>query len=168
MRSNIIIFISGLIFAVGLGLSGMTQPSKVIGFLDFIGNWDPSLMLVMAGAVGVYFISQRLILRRRAAPMYANKFQLPTRADIDWQLIAGAALFGVGWGLAGFCPGPAIVSLVSGNEFVIAFVVSMAAGMYVFGALDTRFTREPDSGAGAFERAMMVELEREDKAHHLP
>lgn len=168
MRSNIAIFVGGFIFAIGLGVSGMTQPSKVVGFLNFIGNWDPSLIFVMAGAVMVYFIAQRLILHTRDNPVFESKFQLPTRVDIDWQLIAGAALFGAGWGLVGFCPGPAIVSVVSGNAQVLVFVVSMAAGMYLFAALHTRYEREPDGGAGVFEHATMVELEAEDKAHHLP
>ncbi len=143
-------FLVGLIFSVGLYLSGMTQPSKVIGFLDIAGNWDPSLALVMFGAVVTYFIGQRFILKRDT-PVLAKSYGLPTRVDIDGRLLAGSAMFGVGWGLAGFCPGPALASLVTFDPNIFIFVISMTLGMYVYGTLDTRFTSEPDGGAGAFE-----------------
>lgn len=148
--TNLIIFACGILFSIGLFLSGMTQPEKVTGFLDFIGNWDPSLMLVMAGAVTTYFTLSRFTLKREA-PVMTEKFSLPTRVDIDGRLIAGAALFGFGWGLVGFCPGPALASLVTLNPAVWIFVMSMSMGMYVYGALDTRYKGEPDGGAGALE-----------------
>lgn len=150
--SNIVIFSIGVVFSIGLALSGMTQPTKVTGFLDFLGDWDPSLLLVMLGAVTTYFTLSRMILKRRQ-PVLAEKFALPTRVDIDGRLVAGAAMFGFGWGMVGFCPGPALASLVTLNSSVWIFVISMTAGMYIYGTLDTRFRNEPDGGAGALEPA---------------
>lgn len=126
-----IVLISGVVFGVGLVLSGMTQPSKVVGFLDFFGDWDPSLAFVMGGAVLVNIVLFRLIFRRKR-PLFAEKFHLPTRSDIDWQLVTGAAFFGVGWGIAGYCPGPAITSMVSLQAPAFIFVIAMAAGMFLF------------------------------------
>ena len=150
------VFFSGLLFSLGICISGMAQPDKVTGFLDFVGDWDPSLMLVMAGAVSTYFILQRLILKRRA-PVLSRKFSLPTRRDIDGRLVAGAALFGIGWGLIGFCPGPALVSLVTFDEAVWIFVISMSLGMYIYGSLDARYAGQPDGGAGYMEIVREVE-----------
>jgi len=141
-------FVSGLIFAIGLALSGMTQPAKVTAFLDLTGNWDPSLAFVMGGAILAYAPLYRLI-RRRQAPLFAAAFAIPTRADIDPRLIGGAALFGVGWGLGGFCPGPAIVSLASGHISVVTFVASMLAGMYLFKLVDNLKTRHAPAGRKA-------------------
>lgn len=124
-------FIVGLIFAIGLGIGGMTQPAKVIGFLDIFGEWDPSLIFVMIGALIVHIILYRMI-RRRSSPLFAEKFQIPTRRDIDRQLVLGAILFGGGWGLAGFCPAPAITSLASLQIAPLVFVLSMLAGMGIF------------------------------------
>lgn len=121
----------GLLFGAGLLISGMTQPDKVLGFLDIFGAWDATLAFVMAGAVIVTSIGFALA-RRRGAPMLATKLQWPTRNDIDAALLAGAALFGIGWGLVGLCPGPAIVNLASLSLPVIVFVVAMAAGMLGF------------------------------------
>lgn len=132
MKVLLVSFLSGTVFALGLGISGMTRPIKVIGFLDFAGNWDASLALVMVGAIAVYFTAYRLI-RRRSAPLLAEKFSVPERRDIDRNLIVGAAIFGAGWGLGGFCPGPAITSLASGAAPV--FVMAMAAGMYLHSML---------------------------------
>jgi uncharacterized protein len=125
-------FISGVVFALGLGISGMTRPIKVIGFLDFFGNWDASLAFVMLGAIGVYFVAYRLS-RTMRSPILAATFSIPARTGVDARLLGGAALFGAGWGLAGFCPGPAITSLASGSAPVVAFVASMAAGIYLHG-----------------------------------
>ncbi len=118
----------GLLFGTGLLISGMTQPDKVLGFLDIFGAWDATLAFVMAGAVLVTSIGFALA-RRRGTPMLANKLQWPTRNDIDAPLLSGAALFGIGWGLVGLCPGPAIVNLASLSLPVIVFVVAMAVGM---------------------------------------
>lgn len=131
MNSRIAAFASGLVFALGLGLSGMTQPAKVTAFLDIAGKWDPSLSFVMMGAILVHVVFYRLI-RRRPTPLFTSTFVIPTRTDIDARLVGGAALFGVGWGLGGFCPGPAITSLASGNTAVVTFVISMLVGMYLF------------------------------------
>lgn len=150
MLPNIIIFLSGFAFSIGLAVSGMTQPEKVIGFLDFVGNWDPSLMMVLLGAVVTYFISQRLILKREQS-VFGDQFQLPTRMDIDTPLVAGAAMFGTGWGLVGFCPGPALVSGVTGNPQVLIFVLSMSLGMYLFSSLHLRYSNEPDGGASPLD-----------------
>jgi len=141
-------FISGLIFAVGLGLGGMTQPAKVTAFLDITGNWDPSLAFVMGGAILVYAPLYRLI-RRRQSPLFARVFSIPTRADVDPLLIGGSALFGIGWGLGGFCPGPAVVALASGHIAVITFVAAMLAGMYLFKLVDNFRTRPAPVGRKA-------------------
>jgi uncharacterized membrane protein YedE/YeeE len=135
MKSAWLAFICGVVFAAGLGISGMTQPGKVTAFLDFAGAWDPSLLFVMAGAVGVYAVGYRLVVRR-PKPLFADAFQLPKARDLDRPLLLGAALFGVGWGLAGFCPGPALTSLVSLRAEPWTFGVSMLAGMAIFEAVD--------------------------------
>ena len=124
-------FGSALLFGLGLGISGMTLPSKVIGFLDVTGPWDPTLAFVMMGAIFVHGISFRLITKR-TSPFLTTSFRLPTRNDIDSRLIIGALVFGLGWGLAGFCPGPAIVGLVSGIPAVFVFVASMLVGIYAY------------------------------------
>ena len=123
-------FFSAVIFGLGLGLSGMTLPTKVIGFLDVTGNWDPSLAFVMIGAIVVHSVSYRLIMKRKS-PILTTAFQIPTKRQIDLKLILGSLLFGAGWGLGGFCPGPAIVASVSGATSVLLFVASMVAGIYL-------------------------------------
>lgn len=135
--NHLVAFIAALIFGIGLGVSGMTLPSRVIGFLDVTGDWDPSLALVMLGAVTVYAVSYRFIMKR-SRPVLAEKFQIPTRRDIDWKLLLGSAIFGIGWGLGGFCPGPALVGVVSAKPAVVVFVISMIAGMYLYGFFDRR------------------------------
>jgi uncharacterized membrane protein YedE/YeeE len=124
-------FIVGVIFSFGLGISGMTQTHVVKGFLDLFGNWNPNLMGVMAGAIGVHALLYRFILKR-GAPLLETKFHLPTRKDIDKKLILGAALFGLGWGWAGICPGPGLVGLMSGNQNFVWFIISMLVGMSVY------------------------------------
>lgn len=121
-------FLSGVVFAIGLGLSGMTRPEKVIGFLDIAGDWDPTLAFVMGGAVLVSGLVFPWILRRRA-PLLNARFELPTERTLTAELLVGSALFGVGWGLSGYCPGPALVSLVTGSGSVAIFVASMAIGL---------------------------------------
>ncbi|HET7501457.1 MAG TPA: DUF6691 family protein [Kofleriaceae bacterium] len=120
--------LSGALFGAGLMVAGMTQPARVIGFLDPLAGWDPSLGFVMAGAVAVYAVAYAQI-RRRDQPWFDARFHVPTRADIDLPLVAGAAIFGVGWGLGGLCPGPGLVSAAAGNPSAIAFVLAMIAGM---------------------------------------
>ena len=123
-------FIVGLLFGLGLILSGMTDPGKVIGFLDLSGAWDPSLALVMGGAIGVGFFAFALA-RRRTRAFLGGAMQLPTRRDIDRPLVVGSLVFGVGWGLAGFCPGPALVSAGAGHVQALVFTLAMLAGMAV-------------------------------------
>jgi uncharacterized membrane protein YedE/YeeE len=135
VKRLVVAYVCGLAFAVGLGVSGMTHPSKVLAFLDFTGDWDPSLAVVMASGVLVNLVCFRLAARR-GAPLLAPSFALPARTAVDRALVGGAALFGVGWGLGGFCPGPAIVSVVTGATPVVAFVVAMLLAMGVFDAME--------------------------------
>lgn len=130
MLRNLVALFIGLLFGAGLLLSGMTQPAKVLGFLDWLGAWDPSLLFVMGGAVLVYGIAYRVILRRER-PLLADAFVLPSRSTIDGKLVGGAALFGLGWGLGGYCPGPSIVSLASGVLDAFVLVVATGAGMWI-------------------------------------
>lgn len=125
----------GFVFAIGLGLSGMTQPGKVVGFLDLFGAWDPSLLFVMAGAVMVHFVTYRLI-RKRSSPLFSAEWHVPTKKDVTPALVAGSFLFGVGWALAGYCPGPAVTSLASFGGRPAIFVASMLVGMVAFKQFD--------------------------------
>ena len=120
--------ITGLLFGLGLCLSGMTNPAVVQGFLDIAGDWNPALIFVMAGGVVVTVFGYRLLVPK-ARPLWASGFSLPAAPAIDAPLLSGAAIFGVGWGLAGYCPGPAVVSLASGRSGVFIFVLAMLAGM---------------------------------------
>jgi uncharacterized membrane protein YedE/YeeE len=134
-RQMLVAFVAGLLFAVGLGIAGMTSPAKVLAFLDmFGGSWDPSLMFVMGGAILVYAPVYRL-LKDRDAPKFAERFHWPTANDIDVKLVLGAALFGIGWGLSGLCPGPALVAVVTGAVPLLVFVAAMLAGMLAHWAL---------------------------------
>jgi uncharacterized protein len=126
----------GLMFGAGLLISGMTQPEKVLGFLDIFGAWDATLAFVMAGAVAVAAAGFALA-RRRGAPVFAPGHLWPARSDIDTPLVAGAVLFGLGWGLVGICPGPALVNLAGLSLPIVVFVVAMALGMVGFGLLPT-------------------------------
>lgn len=128
-------FIVGLLFGWGLLLSGMTDPGKVQGFLDLFGAWDPSLALVMGGAIAVGFFAFALA-RRRTTSFLGSALQMPTSRDIDKPLVVGSLIFGAGWGLAGFCPGPALVSMASGEVKALVFVAAMLAGMLGFKLLD--------------------------------
>lgn len=130
MRQNLVSLLAGLIFGAGLTISGMTRPDKVIGFLDVLGGWDPSLAFVMVGAIAVHFLAYRLV-PRLPRPLMGERFALPTRKDIDRRLVVGAALFGAGWGLGGYCPGPAITSAVSGAIPTLTFLGAMLAGMWL-------------------------------------
>lgn len=127
-KKNFIAFFSGLLFATGLGISGMTQPQKVIAFLDLVGTWDPSLMFVMGGALMVHFISYRIIKKWRR-PIVEESWHIPTTTKITKPLIFGSLLFGIGWGLSGFCPGPAIVSLGTGSLKAIIMVCAINLGI---------------------------------------
>ena len=145
-------FVSGVTFALGLGISGMTRPGKVVAFLDVGGAWDPSLALVMLGAISTHALLLRPILARRT-PLLAPRFALLTRRAIDRRLVAGAALFGIGWGLAGFCPGPAITSLVGGHVEPLVFVAAMLAGMSLYERVLAPVSgATPDADAGTHRR----------------
>lgn len=128
--NRLIEFLVGLLFGVGLILSGMTDPGKVIGFLDLAGPWDPSLALVMGGAVLVGIFAFALA-KKRTSSFLGSAMHLPTARDIDARLLVGSLVFGIGWGLAGFCPGPALVSMGSGTRAGLLFSLSMLAGMAV-------------------------------------
>jgi len=130
-------FLIGLLFGFGLILSGMTDPGKVIGFLDLFGTWDPSLAFVMGGAVAVGVVAFGWA-KKRTANVLGSAMRLPTSDDIDARLILGSVLFGAGWGLAGFCPGPALVSLGAGQDKAVVFVIGMVLGMLVFEVLERR------------------------------
>jgi uncharacterized membrane protein YedE/YeeE len=134
-------FVVGLLFGLGLMLSGMTDPGKVIGFLDLFGTWDPSLALVMGGAIMVGFFAFT-VAKKRTATFLGGALRLPTNMDLDKKLVIGSLLFGAGWGLAGFCPGPALVSMADGQPKALVFVLAMLVGMLGFELMD-RFVHAP-------------------------
>jgi hypothetical protein len=136
-RSYVVAFITGLLFAIGLGIAGMTNPNKVLNFLDVFGDWDPSLALVMGGAILVYAPVYRR-LKGEQAPKFGERFHWPTKSDIDTKLVVGSILFGIGWGIAGFCPGPAIVAAASGQAATLAFFAAMVLGMLAQGFIARR------------------------------
>jgi uncharacterized protein len=152
--SRAIEFLVGLLFGWGLLLSGMTDPGKVQGFLDLFGAWDPSLALVMGGAIAVGFFAFALA-KKRTVTFAGGVLKLPTSRDIDQRLVVGSLIFGAGWGLAGFCPGPAIVSMASGQAKAVVFVLAMLGGMLLFKWLDAAGTRrqhrltQPPAGPSA-------------------
>lgn len=141
MHRQLAAFVSGLLFALGLGLSGMTNANTVLSFLDISETWNPTLAFVMLGAIGVNVFAFRAILRR-SRPLFDTRFYIPQRTDIDRSLVSGAALFGLGWGLSGYCPGTALTSLSTLDDTAIIFVVSMALGMFLHGQ-PTERTRIP-------------------------
>ena len=141
MPRTFVALFAGMLFGLGLAISGMMNPAKVVGFLDVAGGWDPTLAFVMGGALLVTVPAFRLILGR-PRPILADGFALPTKSALDGRLLGGAALFGVGWGLSGFCPGPAVAALVTGLTPVFAFVAAMMAGMVLYAWVFER----PDRG----------------------
>ncbi len=136
-------FFLGLLFGLGLIISGMSNPAKVLNFLDLFGTWDPSLAFVMGGAVIVTYLGYASVLKREA-PLLAKSFLTPTRTDLDARLITGAALFGIGWGLGGFCPGPAFTALPLAATGTLYFVPAMLAGMWV-GRFTPNLTQQASS-----------------------
>lgn len=148
-RKSLVAFAVGVLFALGLGIGGMTDPAKSFGFFDVGGllagswsDWDPTLAFVMAGALIVYLALYQLAVRR-AAPVFGESLEIPTRRDIDRRLVVGALLFGAGWGLSGFCPGPGLTSLVTGNSAVLVFVLAMTAGMFLHEGFDRLLAGRP-------------------------
>jgi uncharacterized membrane protein YedE/YeeE len=132
MKTVLAAFFSGTLFGAGLAWSGMTNPARVLGFLDITGNWDPTLMLVMVGALAISGPLFPLVLRR-PRPVLAALFNLPSKRDLDGRLLIGAMVFGIGWGLAGLCPGPAIAGLITGSPAILLFLAAMLAGMWLAG-----------------------------------
>lgn len=139
MRNVALAYGVGLLFGVGLLVSGMARPDKVVGFLDVTGAWDPSLAFVMVGAIAVHAVAYRFVPRLRA-PLWAARWGIPTRRDVDWRLLVGAALFGAGWGLGGYCPGPAFTGLATGAASTLLFTGAMLAGMWAFTLWETSRT----------------------------
>ena len=137
MKNNLAAWVVGFVFATGLGISGMTNPDKVIGFLNIFGGWDPSLMFVMAGSIFVHFFSYRIITKRKN-PLLSPQWHVPKKSKVTVSLISGSLIFGIGWGLAGYCPGPAITSLSALNPQTYIFVLGMLIGMYAFKFADKK------------------------------
>ena len=140
---NLITLITGLIFGIGLIMSGMTNPAKVQNFLDFFGNWDPSLALVMGGVIFITMPGFWLV-QKRQSPFFEKLFYFPTKVDLDFRLLVGAAIFGIGWGLGGFCPGPAITSILTGSKGTFLFVITMLLGMVLAKSLVVALERKRD------------------------
>lgn len=134
--------LAGLVFGLGLMVSGMTNPAKVTGFLDLAGTWDPSLAFVMGGAIGVGLVAFRWA-RTRSRAVLGGPMQLPAARQIDRRLVLGGLTFGVGWGLAGYCPGPALASLATGGSKPLIFTAAMLVGMVIFEVLERRASRRP-------------------------
>lgn len=134
-KRHLLAFFVGLLFAAGLAVSQMTRPDRVIGFLDIFGDWDPTLLGVMGGGVLVYFLLFERVTNR-PTPVFSDIFRIPERNEITSRLVIGSALFGIGWGIAGYCPGPALTSIPSGFTDVLIFVAAMAAGMLLFRLYD--------------------------------
>jgi len=156
MKVKIGAFLGGSLFGVGLAIAGMTQPAKIIGFFDFLGSWDPSLAFVMLGAIVVYTPVYRWAIRTWQRPIWAPAFSLPTRKDIDARLIIGSAIFGVGWGLGGYCPGPALTSVGAGSEQAFTFGAAMLVGVGVY-QLFTRVRERRTAGAVDPQAAAMID-----------
>jgi uncharacterized protein len=133
MKQNLMALLTGILFGLGLGLSQMVDRDRVLGFLDVTGQWDPTLLFVLGGAVGVTMITFRFVLKM-AQPILGDKFQVPTRQDFDRPLVVGAAIFGIGWGIAGYCPGPGITALILGVWNPVLFVLA-----FLFGSLTYRW-----------------------------
>jgi uncharacterized membrane protein YedE/YeeE len=141
MKQNIVALISGILFGFGLGLSQMVDRERVLGFLDVTGNWDPTLLFVLGGAVGVTIISFRFVLGL-AHPIFEKKFFLPTKKELDFPLVLGAGIFGIGWGITGYCPGPAITSLVQGVLNPVIFLIALIIGSFSYKLLTNKQPQE--------------------------
>ncbi len=136
----VVAFLAGLLMSVGMAISKMIDPQKVLAFLDLSGSWDPSLALVMAGALAVYSVGYRLFIHK-PAPLFDKQFYLPSARYIDKPLLIGAAVFGLGWGMVGYCPGPAISALSSGSSGTLGFVLAMIAGWFIARTIKLPFTQ---------------------------
>lgn len=150
--ASVFAFVAGLLFGLGLIVAGMTNPAKILGFLDVTGKWDPSLALVMAGAIAVGLVAFALA-RRRTVSALGLPMQLPSAQIIDLRLVGGSVVFGIGWGLAGFCPGPALVALGAGYAKAFVFVAAMLLGMGAFELISAARCRRTSTGTAAADRA---------------
>jgi uncharacterized membrane protein YedE/YeeE len=150
LARSIVAAVAGVVFALGLGLAGMTQPGKVLAFLDLSGDWDPSLAFVMGGAAITFGICYRLTMRRQS-PVFDLNFKMPETEHIDLRLVAGSVVFGLGWGLGGFCPGPGVVSLASGGKGALVFAATMLLGMAGFHLWRDRVDSPPAGDDGQEE-----------------
>lgn len=148
---------AGVVFGIGLGVSGMIDPAKVLNFLDLAGHWDPTLLLVMGGAIVVALPAFQLALRGAYRPLCSARFDLPARTVIDWRLVGGAAVFGIGWGLGGLCPGPAVAALASAQWPVVGFVVAMLLGQWVASRIPAAGTHHVSSAAAKMRRGQQRE-----------
>lgn len=142
--NRILVVLAGLLFGAGVTVSGMVNPAKVLNFMDLFGTWDPTLLFVMGAGLAVTLLGYRLTFRR-TRPLCAARFVLPDKVALDARLLTGAALFGLGWGLSGFCPGPAVAALVFGDAQTWLFVASMAAGMIATKAISRRHVSAQDA-----------------------
>ena len=145
MRQKLGAFLGGALFGAGLAVSGMTQPAKIVGFFDFT-HWDPSLAFVMVGALAVYAPVYRRVVGRWHKPIWSPSFSLPSRRDIDVRLVGGAALFGIGWGLGGYCPGPALTAVGAWSQEALVFTLAMVVGIAGFRISQSR-ARRPEPQA---------------------
>jgi uncharacterized membrane protein YedE/YeeE len=148
VRGNAIALVSGLVFGVGLLLSGMTDPKNVLGFLDVFGEWNARLAFVLVGAVGAHAPINAWV-RRRGRPLFAPRLLIPTRRDIDAALVGGAVLFGIGWGISGYCPGPSLVALPSARPGVVVFVLALVVGSWLQRALSAARPAPPEVSRSA-------------------
>ena len=139
MMKNVLALLSGLIFGVGLTVSKMVDPQKILGFLNVFGHWDPSLIFVMLSALGVFSLGYWGIIVRRSSPILSERFYLPINKRLDLNLLIGSAIFGVGWGIGGLCPGPAFANLLAGHAKIYAFVAMMLLGMWLAHKWQTTF-----------------------------
>lgn len=148
MRRGLSAFLIGVVFGAGLAVSGMGQPQRILGFLDFTGAWDPALALVMVGAIGIHFVAQRMA-KRQPAPLLSPSWPDYPFTRVDARLLAGSVLFGLGWGIAGFCPAPGIISAAAGVREGLIFVPAMLAGMALFHGMENLRARPVADETGA-------------------
>lgn len=149
IASLFVALVSGVLFGMGMMISGMVDPHRVIGFLDVTGAWDPSLMFVMGGALAVFMPIYLLVIKKRTAPVCSERFSLSNNRVIDKKLVGGAALFGLGWGIAGICPGPAVTSIPGMNPSMLVFIAAMLLGMVIANLAVNKYEKAKPEKVGA-------------------